>query len=529
MNRHWIAFCLAGLLWSFAVKGQETGDPGTDSGSSTITPPPPPPETPPAAAGPTPAPGLTPAPGAGAPTENGPAPEAAPLSFTLPGGSGFGPVTLTAGEGRFAQPRYRFTGTLSQGYDDNVFSTPSNPLKQPTSAKVLVQEQRQVATGNFINLGGFFVPEIRTEFVTVERKIKLPKQPQQEIIGSAVTRAGIGFQTQSAMPRTVYTFDANVGALYYYSRPERSTDYNGSIGLNFLHRINARTTVSAQGDLVYASQPNFSRINTPTSQSTGDNVSANAKIDLSYLWSPRVSSVLSYTINGTLFQEKSAATSGGGDTLENGLSTQIRYTISPRTTAIMELRETQRSHANDPAQDSTNTFVLFGADYMPSRRLRATALVGEQTQVRTGGTATNNGGSSGGSTLATPYAETTLGYIFPRGSTVTWTNRYGFEDSGSSLQSQQTYRTNLNLNYVLGARTTAGIGVAYNRVTTSFIDGNSQDDITQEQLQASITLQYILSRTLSFNANYTLTQLTSNQQGADYRRNQIFIGGSYSF
>src|SRR5205085_2721451 len=72
---------------------------------------------------------------------------AAPVSAELPGGYGFSSQTLTAGQGRFALPPLRFSVTISNGYDDNILSTPSNPVPQVIQVvktrqeNVLVREQ----------------------------------------------------------------------------------------------------------------------------------------------------------------------------------------------------------------------------------------------------------------------------------------------------------------------------------------------------------------------------------------------------
>jgi hypothetical protein len=518
------AVLLTGLIFATNSGAQEAAS--EDSGSSSITPtesaptgsapaesvPPPSPTSGTAAT-----PSETSPLGAGVISGGTPAAQQAPPTFSLPGGAGFLPRTLTAGEGRFAQPPYRLTLSVSQGYDDNIFNSPAHPSKQETQkVAVLTPESKQVATGRFVFVSGFLVPELRLVTKNVATFVEVPAPPPPPPKqGSLVTNGRLAFQTQSASPRTVYTFDASAGGLYYWSRPGDSTDYNGNLALTFLHRISARTTVTAQADAVYASQPNFSRINTPTNQTSDGYVSATAKIDLNHSWSPRLGSVTSYIFNGTFLQSDAA----GGDVFDNQIANQVRYTLSPRSTLIIDLRESANTHPNDPAQDSTNTFLLVGVDYMASTRLRATALVGEQVRAQT----------QNGTALATPYLETTTAYQFTRGSSFAWTNRFGFEDAGNAAQSRLTYRTNLSLNYVIGARTTASAGVAYNRNSTTLIASNEQKAAIENNIQANIGLQYVLNRSLSFNANYSLTQTLTEQAGTSYRRNQIFLGGTYSF
>ncbi len=485
MKRRFTAITLASLLATGTVGAQDAAP--ADSGTSTDIAPPSnnapsssfAPSTGPNEASPLPSesgaltPGGNQALSAG--VVSGAAPVAPPSSFDLPGGNGFLPTTATAGQGRFAQPRFRVTVSLSQGYNDNVYDTPSHPI----------------------------VP--------------------QKKIGSAVTNGRIAFQTQAITPRSVFTLDASGGVLYYWDRPGRATDYEGDVGLSFAHRINPRMNVSAQGNAVFSSEPDFSRINTPSGRSVTDEYfSANTKLDLTYGWTRRFSTDSSYFFNTTVpINQNNTGQVGINKYYENGLGTEFRYTVSPRSTAVLDFRETLDTHPDDSQQDSNSTFLLAGFDYAASNRIHATLRVGDQIR-----------NFSEGDTENTPYVETTASYLFSRGSVI-WTNRYGFEEAGSAFesatQSRLTYRTSLGLTYAFGARLTSNVGVAYNYNTVSTVSGPSQPDITEQQLQVNAGLTYVVTSHLAFNLNYTLTKLFSNQQGQDYLTNQIFLGASYSF
>ena len=510
------------LCWLavMTARAQDSGAGDSGSGGSTITPGGS--QTTPGGISPLPSgTGATPpsgnsALGAGVLSGATPAAQTPPPSFVLPGGSGFTSQTLTGGEGRFAKPRYGFSFSLSQGYDDNIFNTPSHPVEQPKqTVTTLVPERQRVFVG-FVSIGGILVPRFQTVTVNVPKTTFVePPQPAEQK-GSAVTNVRATFQSQSLTPRTAYTLDLTAGALYYWSRPGRETDYNGSLGLSYLHKVNARTTVSAQVDAVYQSQPDFSRINGPTTQTANNFLSTNAKADLSHQFSPRIASVSSYTFNGTMYPGQQVSSS---EIYENGLGEQLRYLLSARTTAAAELRVSESTHPNEPLSDATNTFLLIGADVAVSQRLRGTFRIGEEIRTQAEGEKKS---------LATPYIETSTSYGFARGSSVQWSNRFGFEESGSFTQKRLTYRTNLGINYVFSPRLVSNIGISYNRTSTSAISGDSMS-LIDNQIQGNAGLQYVMTRTLSLNLNYTYTQIISNQKGADYRRNQVFLGGTYSF
>lgn len=413
-------------------------------------------------------------------------------SFTVPGGGGFAGQTLTAGVGRFAQPPFRFNVTISQGYDDNVFSTPDDPLTR-SAVKVTDSRGREIEA----------VPAIKAE----------PR------IGSAVTNARLGLQAQLLSPRTAFTLDGTLGALYYYSRPGNSTDYTGSLGLTYLHRLTPRLTVTAQVDAVSQSQPDFSRVNGPSQQGSGNYVSANSKLDLSYQISPRATAVASYSFNATLQGASGSSANNLGDFYENTISAQFRYLVTPRATLAVELREGATRYADAVGQNSASSSLLVGADVNVSARLRASGRVG--AELRSFQT---------GPTQSTPYMESTLSFLFVHGSSLQWNNRFGFEEGASLGQQRLSYRTGLTLNQVITGHITASAGLAYNRIYTSDLGGDSgSEDSVEQQIQANIGLQYLITRHFALNANYTLTDLISTAPNSSYHRNQIFLGATYTF
>ena len=441
---------------------------------------------------------------------SGAAPAAA--TYNLPGGEGFVPRLVTAGEGRFAQPPWRIITSVSQGYDDNIFSTPDDPQKAEPVQTFRVENRRRFTGLYDLSNPLFPAPIFSNRAVLVKDKLIQPIEPQPRT-GSATTNANVTFQAQAARPRTVYTFDLSLGSIFYWNRQEDPNDYTGSLALVYLRRINPRTTLTAQVDAVYQTQPDFSRINTPTSQTAQSYISGNARADLAYQWSPRVSSVASYALNTTLFEE-----GAGTDVYNNTFGGSIRYLSSPRTTFVTELRETTSTHVDLQILDSTSTFVLGGVDLTISQRIRGSLRLGEEFRsLETGESALN------------PYFEGNLIYLFPRGSSVEWSNRYGSEDSGAVGTNRQTYRTTLGARYVIGTRSSATLGLTYVR---SSIESGGVDQVvtnTEQQIQASLGLQYLITRRWTANATFSMSRFLSTVPGLDYNRHQASIGATYSF
>ncbi len=420
----------------------------------------------------TPTPGTIPAPGEG----EGPAPlntEDTPI--TIPGAYGSSPVVLTPGAGRFSRPPFRFSVSAAMGYDDNIFTTPLHPIKQPK---------------------GF---------------------PQVEQEGSAVSQASVRLEMQGANPRTLYTLDADIGVLYYWNRPTDQADYQASISLLFLHRITPRVSISTSTRAGYQSQPDFSRLNSPVSLGSGNYYTLDSKVDISYQWTARISAVLSGAVNATIFEDPAFET---GNIITETLGLQGRYLWSPRTTLALEARTEQVLQPEAEDANSTGQFFLFGADYSLSSRLRATVRVGEQIRFYD---------SSGSETQSSPYGETTLAYTYGRGSTIAWNNRFGLENSRSAANKTVSYRTGVQIRHVLTGRITANAGVNYNFLTTSLAGATNSEDVTQHQTSVNLGIRYVVSRSLSLNANYYFDQILSSIETTDYRRNRFFLGVDYAF
>jgi hypothetical protein len=132
------------------------------------------------------------------------APESAP-SFTLPGFYGSSATTYTAGLGRLARPRFRYSVNMSVGYDDNSTDAPT----KPGPAQVLLLDPgtpdsvEPVFETRFIRGGGGVL--IPTQVVVGARTVKgkPPKFqtiPPLERVASFFTRGSFGLDMQFFSP-----------------------------------------------------------------------------------------------------------------------------------------------------------------------------------------------------------------------------------------------------------------------------------------------------------------------------------------
>ncbi len=489
------------------------GPPPGESQPGTPAPSPsPPPEepSPTPAASPSPAPSAAPSPTSQVPQEQ------APVTLTLPGGYGGSASTVfTLGEGRLAKPPITLSISVSQGYDDNIFSAPSHISATPTPAPGPTPPLEERVVGFRISPPSPPTPVLQTFRPKALPTPGIKTAPPLGVVGSALSTLSLGVQIQKGTPRTVITADGNFGADDYWNRPGNKIDYNGSADLNLVERLAPRATFTISMAAVYQNTPNFSLVNAPTNAGNGGGsyVNGNFKTDLSYDWTARLATVLSYNLDFNLLETNKTNNLYGAT-----YGIQFRYSVSPRATVTAEYRETAIDYPSNAASNTTGEYYLLGLDAFISARLRNVFSAGIQT----------NNFASGAGSQSLPYFESDTTLSFPRGSGLTWTNSYGYQGNGSPNSTTKSYRTSLGYSQPLSAKLSASLSVAFNSVqTASTIKGGAGD--TQKQFQASASLGYVVSPRFSLSLSYTYLDLLSSIINSSYTRDQVSLAGSYTF
>jgi predicted porin len=95
-------------------------------------------------------------------------------------------------------------------------------------------------------------------------------------------------------------------------------------------------------------------------------------------------------------------------------------------------------------------------------------------------------------------------------------------------ETSKSYRTGLTLTQPLSTKLVGSLSVAYNYLLTTDTV-TAADSFTQNQLQASASLNYTLSPRFSLSLSYTVTNFMTTQINSSYDRQQITVGGSYTF
>lgn len=270
--------------------------------------------------------------------------DSGPTTFSISTGYGKAPEVFVSGEGRLSRPRFQTRVSASIGFDDNIFQTPTDGQDVPDTVI-----QQQVTAGTDAQIVLIPVRDTRPQRIGVIspaprqqqfrqmiipgedpqfEEIVIPGSPAPKRKASAISRETFNFEAQTATRRSVFTLDLNVNADYYWNRPGKKSEYNGSLAIRYLHRFTPRMQLTASVNASYLSQPDLTEINTPTNTGNGNYLLISSKFDLSYRWRPRFSTVASLSYNQLSFEEKQRQS---GDYTNTTLGGELRYLGAQRS------------------------------------------------------------------------------------------------------------------------------------------------------------------------------------------------------
>lgn len=454
-------------------------------------------------------------------------PKEQPITYSAPGFYGSGGQTFNSGQGRFLRPRFRYSASLTMGFDDNTLQTTDSSTE---SSSQIIPEQPEISTTVPVReqIGvQFFGGAFRPVFRTVQRKVVLqpfvPEQvitiPAQERNESIVSSVNADLSIQWAKQRSLFVFDLKLGGDYYWNRDEKPLEYTGSMSLVYLRKLTPRMQFTTSASLAYQSQPDYTQANLDTSLGStgGSYFNGTAKMDLSYRWGPRFSTVSSISANGTSYELEASKTN---DVLGATLGQEFRYIWSPHYTWVGEMRYGINSYTNAQERNYSDVFLLLGTDWTWSRRLRGTLRLGEQLRK-----------FDSGDSAISPYAEISTIYQAGARSQFVATTRYGFEPTQRSGEENIGFRTSLAYSRAFSPRLSgnAGINYVHNTITREegAVAGGAED--ATSIYDSSLSLNYMFSRRLSVNARYSYTLRSSSTGTSDYDRSRLTFTGQYEF
>ena len=143
-------------------------------------------------------------------------------------------------------------------------------------------------------------------------------------------------------------------------------DPNIAWNLSFSHQLTPRASITLTDYVSFTSQPNLQLGVSVTNQVTNYFYTANA-LAFAYRWTPRLSTVTSYSANVLAYDESS--TGNSLNRLENIIGQQFRFLVLPTIAAVGEYRFEYIDYCSNASQNSCTNLVLGGADLTISPRL----------------------------------------------------------------------------------------------------------------------------------------------------------------
>ena len=370
----------------------------------------------------------------------------------------------TAGTGNFARTPFRVSIGVREGYDDNVYTTTNNT------------------------------------------------------VGSFFTNGSVTFDYKFGNARTQFDLQAIGGLTYYYHRPfGQDYDLNTGLTVSFSHQATPRLGFGANAYLSYQSEPDFNA-GIGLNRRSGNYFYTSDRFSVSYNWTPRFSTLTSYTLG--VLQYENDFIASFEDRFEHTFGNEFRFLVLPTTTLVGEYRYEIIDFDTAP-NDSMTHFLLAGVNHSFSPRFNVSLRAGVEFREF------DNFGSH-----TSPYGEATLNYSLGPRTTISWVNWYGLDQPDiPGASTRTTFRTGINTSYAFSPRITGTLGAFYQhddneelRTASFFVPGFDEDT-----LDIAVGVRYEINQTFAALAGYSHTEVFSDITLREYARNRYYLGLNATF
>ncbi len=339
-----------------------------------------------------------------------------------------------------------------------------------------------------------------------------------EVEESFFTNASINIAKDIGGPRTRLNADFTAAITQYWDLDQDETDPLLRLGLQFTHKVTPKLDVAANAYITYQSEPDFYNPNTTLTNGrrNGNYFYANSVLSASYRWTPKFSTVTSYSFATALYEDD--APSAVEDRIEQYISQQFRYLVLPKTTLTAEYRVGFVNYDTDNGRDTFDQFILAGVEQRLGPKFSASIRGGVQLRD------VDDGGDS-----TSPYAEGTLNYQYSPLSSLSAFVRYGYENSSriDASTENETFRIGLRANHGFTGKLKGYASVYFQN--TEFSGSNPGADRSEQTVNANIGLTYYITPHVYLNADYTFSMVDSDDAFNSYDRNRASLGIGASF
>lgn len=340
----------------------------------------------------------------------------------------------------------------------------------------------------------------------------------------------VGASMVHITPQTTWDVYVRLGAIYYFDAPYDMDDLNSQsrAGINLTHRFTERLRFSSQNFIAYEMEPDYS-YGYASTRSNGEYFYWNTDNSIGFRWTERVATYTGLRLSGTDYQDSNVQ---NNDRFTWEAYNQFRYQLSPQTVLTMDYRYGQTS-GNGVASDSTNQYLLFGAEHRFSPQTIGIIRAGAQFRDVDSGDDTTS-----------PYLEAAFNWQATQALRLRSYARYGIEDydtvqniNGDPVEyaDRRTLRLGVSGEYTINPMVAIFGGVDY--LPTRYQSGTfvtlpgtpAAEDKDEDIINAYIGVSYRINEFMSATASYNYSNSSSDFDFRDYDRNRFSIGISAEF
>ncbi len=340
--------------------------------------------------------------------------------------------------------------------------------------------------------------------------------PLVEDIESWYVQGGVGAAYTRPDPTTPFSFSLDTSVIHYIDGVPRfgGTFYNARGAFNFEHRFSERLKISNNFYATYGVDPGTAfGYGASTTLWNGQYLYGYNNFNVSYAWSPRLSTTTSYTFDGIGYQDDIVA--HPEDRYMHLFAQQFAYAISKRTSLTAEYRYRMSTFVTRADKNFTSHFALLGVDHAWSERMSGSVRAGAEFY------------DSDRISKTAPYAEAALNYAVARQTMVRWFAALGFNGAElAAFNSRYGLNTGLQMNHYFTKRLSANASASY---AFSQFDNGAGTDTNEHSVLLSTGIGYQLLENLNLNANYSFSTLQSDDALREFDRHRVSLGATATF
>jgi hypothetical protein len=375
---------------------------------------------------------------------------------------------VNVGEGRFERSPFRFTFGTSQGYNSNVNTSSTDPIRSVYTAM----------------------------------------------------NAGVAYVFGS--PRLTLTTGIAANLTYYYSAPPSNNWLpNATWTLEGSYKVSERLSLGFNTMTAFLSQGASNLYGAPTAN-IGEYLYSDSDFSLEYKWTPKFSTVTTYSPLFVAYADQTQQDLVGR--VEQTLSQQFVHLWKPQTDLVAEYRFNTRNYFENTDLNSWGNLFLLGFNHSLNPDSEIVFRGGVEQRL-------NNNPYGGEEFYLGPFAELNVNYALGRATTISLFTRYGTTASGlGDINQGQQLMLGTSLQRKITARITARLFFNFQNNFYDQPDANF-GSFTENVYSGGLTLGYAINRSWSLNAGYQYNGVVSGNQGqqGDYNQSILFLGVETTF